>query len=245
MFPFKNRLKPRLPRAPAGESEPVQSLSNQPLPFFFHQQAKDILSGYLDETGLLNEYERGGRNPGAVEYVIAHIVQTWDNFRNGSPAKILEVGAGTGAYTRALRRHWTSGVMTIYELEPLWREYINRTADVITPECDGKSFHDTSERSIDLVHAHGVFVYLKPLEAFAYFDEIARVCAREGLVVFDFIPFETFSPQAWFDSPHRYAQPLTRSSIVKYFEKLGLRLLLEFEKPWYPSPTLYLVFSRR
>ena len=74
-----------------------------------------------------------------------------------------------------------------YEPDREWSDWLEREYDIISQPTDEYSLRHTSAGSVDVVHAHGVFVYLPFLTTYRYFREIARVIAPGAYVVFDII----------------------------------------------------------
>jgi len=73
----------------------------------------------------------------------------------------------------------------IYETARDWRAWLAKQYPVVVHQADGHALSQTEDNSVDLVQAHGVFIYLPFLNSVEYFREIARVPRPGGLAAFD------------------------------------------------------------
>jgi hypothetical protein len=91
---------------------------------------------------------------------------------------IVEIGPGTGRYLEAALRLCRPTRHQIYETNKGWSDWLAATYDVEACEADGRSLKSTKTASVDLVHAHGVFVYV-PLSCVLSLlsGDFARLCA--------------------------------------------------------------------
>lgn len=102
---------------------------------------------------------------------------------------VLEIGAGTGRYLDKVIKDYK--VKTIYSYETA-EDWSNWLAYMYSPVCikrnaDGKSLSHEKDESIDIVFAHGVFVYLPFLNSVGYFSEIVRVLRGGGACTFRYM----------------------------------------------------------
>src|SRR5207247_1581083 len=98
----------------------------------------------------------------------------------------------------------------------------------IRQPADGHSLRATSDRSCQLVCAHGVFVYLSFLNVFECLGEVARVCALGGHLVFDCFTEEEFTPgmiDKWLSASARYPVVIPRACILGYLSARSFHLL--------------------
>lgn len=104
---------------------------------------------------------------------------------------VVEIGTGTGMYLDRIVERLHPERYQIYETSPGWRQYLKKHCRIWSntnfqiPDADGKSLHESDDESADLVHAHGVFVYLSSIQTANYLFEMARVCRPGGFVIFD------------------------------------------------------------
>ena len=163
--------------------------------------------------------------------------------------RVCEVGPGTGRYLSRILRQVSPRQYDIYEIADDWTKWLARThGPVVVPQpADGRTLRHTPSQSCGLVHAHGVFVYLPLLHAFEYLQEMCRVCAPGGFVVFDFFSDEEFSADTisrWLASTDRYPVILPRTMVLKYFSDRGFTPMHEFEAKYGHSYSRYMVFQR-
>jgi SAM-dependent methyltransferase len=164
-----------------------------------------------------------------------------------SPQNICEIGPGTGTYLDPIRRKFSSSHYEIYETAADWRDWLVETFGVIAQPTDGFTLALTPHKSQDLVHAHGVFVYLPHVHLLSYFSEMARVCNNGGYVVFDYFTLDDFGLDAlarWRATEHRFPVVYPRQWVKDFFIERGFKLVHEFEKPYYASNSHYVVFRR-
>jgi hypothetical protein len=94
---------------------------------------------------------------------------------------VVEIGTGSGRYLeKVLEILGPSVTYESYEPSKDWSKWLAKEYGVISRESDGKSLKYTPSCSVDLVHAHGVFVYLPFLVTCRYFQEIVRVTNSRG-----------------------------------------------------------------
>jgi SAM-dependent methyltransferase len=147
---------------------------------------------------------------------------------------VLEIGPGSGLYIERVLEHVSPSRYEIYELERSRAEYLASRFPVTVREADGESLASTASRSVDLVHAHGVFVTLDFLTNCAYFREIDRVVAPGGWAVFDIVTDECLDPvelDAWLATSLRYLSLHSRDFLIRFFRSRGFNLIDEFEMP--------------
>lgn len=114
---------------------------------------------------------------------------------------IVEIGTGTGRYLHRLIGGATR--YESYETAPDWEWWLGKTYPVATMQADGKTLSGTPDASVDLAHAHGVFVYTPFLTSVSYWREIVRVLKPGGLAVFDIFTHDCMGAEeiaAWHES---------------------------------------------
>jgi hypothetical protein len=143
---------------------------------------------------------------------------------------ILEIGPGSGRFLLPTLERTKPVRYEIYETARRWAEWLANSnyPHVILQPANGRSLNATRSASCELVHAHGVFVYLNPLTCFEYFQEMIRVVSPGGHIVFDFFPSEDFSEttiSAWLSSKERFAILLPSGIVIKFFRQRGFELI--------------------
>lgn len=166
------------------------------------------IRGYINADEVVPAAAMAGMSVGN------YVEQVWDEVGRSSsinsklchylavnPQKIVEIGAGTGRYVGDFLSRYSPDCVHIFEPDAKWAKYL---ADVfgdvaICHPADGFSLNGLADSSVDLVAAHGVFVYLPYATVWAYLREIERVLVPGGIAWFDVyadVGFE--SVEAWY-----------------------------------------------
>ena len=135
----------------------------------------------------------------------------------------------------------------IYETDTEWCEWLARTYQVTPHNADGTSLHDTASESVDLVHAHKVFVYLPFIVTCGYLNEMIRVARSGGRMVFDIVSencMEDSVLQKWIASGVYYPCIMPREFVLDFFAKRQCSLQSSFFAPMMPGKSEYLVFVK-
>jgi len=188
--------------------------------------------GYIDYEQTAADAEAAGLSipnyvarlwgeTGLIEWIVDRIgsVIPLNRCRN-----ILEVGAGTGRTLDLVIARANPATYEIYEPDRAWSAYLVRRYGVIDRESDGVSLTPTPSESCDLVHAHGVFVYLPLGTAFRYFAEMIRVTRPGGWLVFDFFADDQATlpiVEDWMRSGQGFHVLLPRKALGELFTKAG------------------------
>ncbi len=166
---------------------------------------------------------------------------------NGENLNIIEIGAGTGRYLEKILQKTSPAKYESYETAKDWAEWLRSTYPIIAHEADGVSLKQTPSHSIDLLHAHGVFVYLPFVVSWQYFKEIWRVMKPNGSVVFDVFSenvMDVNTVEKWLRTNEGYPCFLSKGYVTSKFESHGFRLIESFPLPYGSGESEYLVFKR-
>lgn len=147
---------------------------------------------------------------------------------------VCEIGPGSGLYIQHVLKDASVARYEIYEIASKRAEYLEAAFPVVNQPTDGETLGSTPSRSIELVHAHGVFVTLDFLTSCSYFREIHRVIAPGGFAVFDIMTEDCLDDTAiesWLQSRLRYPSMHSRDYVVQYFGRRGFALVDEFVMP--------------
>ncbi len=165
---------------------------------------------------------------------------------------ICEIGTGTGMYLEKVIQLSPVARYEIYETSTDWNQYLHQAfkhkiRELIIHNADGYSLFQTTSGSIDVVHVHGVFVYLPIIRTFDYLLECVRVCKKGGFIVFDVISddhFDVIVAKQWSELQHKFPVITPKSFISDFIEKNNLRLIKTFEEIYGGSSSKYYVLQK-
>lgn len=212
-----------------------------------YMSAEETISA-ADREGLsvCNYVEKLWEQQGCTQMVIDQM-SSCGAFAIANP-NIVEIGTGTGRYLEKVLQKCTPTKYESYEPLPDWVDWLQSTyPTVISHKADGETLWQTPDRSVNLVHSHGVFVYIPFLVAYGYFKEIWRITAAGGIVVFDIFSEDCLDEEMmdkWLSSTHRYPCFLSKSYVASHFAKHGFRLLNTFKNKHGAGQSEYLAFVR-
>jgi len=162
-------------------------------------------------------------------------------------SRICEIGPGSGRYLERILRVCRPAYYEIYETAEEWRSYLTTPYPVAAQPCDGRTMAGTPDESIDLVHAHRVFMTIPLTVTLGYLFETIRVTRKGGRVVFDILSAECLdepTARKWAASGALYPQFLEKPYVVDLFARKAFRLLDSFFIGLQHGRTEYLVFEK-
>ncbi len=160
---------------------------------------------------------------------------------------VCEIGAGTGRYMEKVIERCNPKRYESYETASDWAKWLEKNYNVISLETDGHSLKKTKDNSIDIIHSHGVFVYLPFFDSLRYFKEIDRVTSANSYIVFDCITedcLDTKTLTIWLKSKYNYPQILPEKYIFDFFKNTKYKLIGNFFTPYGQGKSKYFVFKR-
>jgi len=163
--------------------------------------------------------------------------------------RILEIGPGSGMFLEKVLAFRAPVHYEIYEIAEDWQAYLLNEygSEIIARPASGESLAPTESNSIDLVHAHGVFIYLDFLNSYRYFQEIARVIRPAGFVVLDIFDESCLTDEIveqWLASIYNYPCFLGMDYVVSFFTKRQFKLAGSFHSVIDAGISRYLVFQK-
>jgi hypothetical protein len=167
-------------------------------------------------------------------------------FANQSP-HVVEIGAGTGRYMEKVFQKCKPHLYESYETANDWAGYLQEAFPIVSHPADGLSLIFTTKKSVELVHAHGVFVYLPFLISYRYWKEIWRTTKIGGFVIFDIFSEDCLQKnliEKWLESEHIYPCFLSKSFTVSLFFVNGFSLVKTFTHRYGEGKSEYLIFMR-
>lgn len=160
---------------------------------------------------------------------------------------ICEIGAGTGRYMEKVLEEYNPSRYESYETAPDWSNWLEKQYPIMSLPADGHSLKFTANNSIDLVHAHGVFVYIPFLNTIRYFIEIDRITKKGAYIVFDCITEDCLDDELlnkWLNSEDCYPRPIFEDYILRYFNSEKFVLLGTFYTKYGQGKSKYFVFKK-
>jgi len=167
-------------------------------------------------------------------------------FKKDKPT-VCEIGAGTGRYMEKVIEKCNPKRYESYETASDWAEWLEEEYSIISQPTDGFSLSSTEDKSMSLVHAHGVFVYLKFLDNIRYFKEMIRVTKSDGAIIFDCYTEECMTQSIldkWLKSQHNFPVVLPNDYIVQYFNKNNFELVGNFFNAHGQGKSKYFIFKK-
>ncbi|MFF0747189.1 methyltransferase domain-containing protein [Streptomyces sp. NPDC004111] len=161
--------------------------------------------------------------------------------------RVCEIGPGSGRYAARVIAATHPDAYEIYETADDWLPHLRTLRNVTVQPTDGHTLRSTASGSVDLVHAHKVFVYIPLVVTIGYLDEMARVVRPGGIVAFDVVNencLDATMTKTWLASGATLYGMLSRSWIVDRLAQRGLSLLGGHFVPLSGGRTELLVFRR-
>lgn len=160
---------------------------------------------------------------------------------------ICEIGAGTGRYMGKVIKICNPRSYESYEASKDWANWLQSEYPIKSQPTDGKSLKSTENKSIDILQAHGVFVYIPFFDSLRYFNEIDRVTQNGSFIVFDCITEDCLDEKSlndWINSDYNYPCLLTENYIFNCFPSMKYELLGTFFTKYGQGKSKYFVFKK-
>lgn len=183
--------------------------------------------------------------PGATQATIDQLASL--GILGKGARSICEIGPGSGRYLERVQRLCRPSSYEIYEPDKPWSEWLARRYSVKAHNADGFTLRATTDGSVDLMHAHKVFVYLRSIVMCRYFDEMIRVTRDGGWIVFDIFSENCMTDAAlekWVTAGVFYPCMMSLEFVLGFFRSRGCSLLSRFFAPMKPGESEYLVFVK-
>jgi hypothetical protein len=188
--------------------------------------------------------ERGGRE-GSTAAVMKELSQAAGP--SFVPETALEIGPGTGRYLEATLRKFPGIRYEFYETADDWAEWLAASYPVSRRAADGRSLSGTRNESVDLIQAHGVFVFLPFMVTFSYLEEIGRVARNNAIVIFDVFTENCIleeTPRKFLARNKAYPVVIPRMYLLDFMQRCQFRFLQRFHAPMGAGESEYLIFRR-
>lgn len=233
---------------PAG-LQVVRGYSADPGIGSFLSARKTISAANKEGVSVSDYLDAFSAEPGATADTVAAMLRIGG--LDGTVDRVCEIGTGSGRYMTRVMDALRPDAYEVYETAQDWVRYLQQTRpEIIVRPADGHSLGSTASASVDLVHAHKVFVYLPFVVSFGYLTEMARVVRPGGVVAFDVITddcLDDLVTKTWLTEPSRATiyQLTPRDWVVDFLARRGLELSGSHFVPLSGGRTELLVFRCR
>ncbi len=158
--------------------------------------------------------------------------------------RVCEIGPESGRYAEKVIAALGPSAYEIYAATPDWLPYLRRLPNLVERPTDGHTLAATASASVDLVHAHRVFVHTPFVTTVGYLEEMARVVRWRGVVAFEVVTESCLegAPGTWVSQHADICSVAPRAWIVDLMERRGLTLAGTHFVPFGDALTELLVF---
>lgn len=194
------------------------------------------LGAYIDQTFA---------EPGATPNTVKAMLELAD-LHDGCQT-VCEIGPGTGRYAEEVIAALRPATYEIYETARDWLPHLRKLPNAVIRDADGHTLSHTAPASVDLIHAHKVFVYLEFPATAGYLGEMARVVRPGGAVAFDIVTeacLDDKTIEAWTGPNGTIYRPVPRVWAIEFLRRRGLTLSGSHLVPLPPGTSELLVFRR-
>jgi hypothetical protein len=163
-------------------------------------------------------------------------------------ARVCEIGPGTGRYAERVIAELEPAAYEVYETATDWHPHLRELPNVRLMPADGHSLSATTSESVDLVHAHKVFVYVPLVVTVGYLWEMARIARPGGAVAFDIVTencMDDTVTKRWVTEGAMLYSMIPRQWTIDLLDRSGLSLLGSAFAPLSGGRTELLVFRKR
>lgn len=205
-----------------------------------------VESAKVENLSVCDYVEKLWGQVGETQNVI-NKMERFGVFKFDNPS-ICEIGAGTGRYLDKVLKKCNPSRYESYETASDWAQWLQDTYPIISQPTDGFSLKSTEDKSMDIIHSHGVFVYLKFLDNIRYFNEMVRTIKHQGLLVFDCYTEDCMSDKIldnWLESKHNFPSVMPNDYIIDYFQQRDFRLIDTFLNAHGQGKSKYFVFKKK
>ena len=199
---------------------------------------------FLELTKNTGEGKKGRRDRiiGSIQSVVSPA------FRN---CKILEIGTGTGIFMEKFITLYSPSIYESYETDVGWASYLKSEysgkVTLINRKPNGFNLEDTDSEAMDLVVAHGVFVYLPLIQSIGYLYEMVRTCKSDGLIIFYCYLSENLTTNMiyQFKENNKFFPVFLPQKLIEDFAlENRLQLIHRFNIEYHESYSTYFIFKK-
>jgi SAM-dependent methyltransferase len=201
-----------------------------------------------ERAGLsLTDYiDQFSAKPGATAAAVKEMLQLAN--LSAPVGRVCEIGPGTGRYAEKVIAALQPEVYEAYETARDWLPHLSRLPGIRLHDADGRTLAQTASDSVDLVHAHKLFVYVPLVTTVGYLWEMARVVRPGGAVAFDIVTEDCMdepTTSTWVSEGVTLYSMIPRQWIVDLLDRKGMTLAGSAFVPMSGGRTELLVFRKR
>jgi SAM-dependent methyltransferase len=212
---------------------------------------KRLDSRNIDVNTLIEEAARYQSKYGQRDRICERVTSNLSlkNIKN-----VLEVGPGTGRFTNKILELLNPSKYYVIETSKPWRKYLmkkfgsNPTTQFFAPIPTGHDFSSIESNSIDLLHGHGVFVYLNHVTMYSYLLESIRVIAPGGYLYLEYFSIEKCTSEIldnWHKSIHWFPIFQSDEIVDRLLLKSGFVIMDEWNEMFGESHTRNVLFQKQ
>ncbi|WP_329126099.1 class I SAM-dependent methyltransferase [Streptomyces sp. NBC_01465] len=223
----------------------VRGRSDDPAIQPFLSARRTLTAARRADLSIEDYIDRRSAVPGATVETVNALFRLADS--REKMQRICEIGAGSGRYAARVIVSEHPDTYEIYETAGDWLPRLRSLPNVVLQPADGHTLSATPTGSVDLVHAHKVFVYLPLVVTIGYLDEMARVVRPGGIVAFDVVNEDCLDDEMtrnWVSSRATLYCMISRSWLLGHLAQRGLSLLGGHFVPLSGGRTELLVFRK-
>lgn len=201
------------------------------------QRAGLSLTDYVDQFSA---------KPGATAAAVKVMLQLAD--LNAPVRRVCEIGPGTGRYAEKVIAALQPEVYEAYETARDWLPHLSKLPGIQLHDADGRTLSQTASASVDLVHAHKLFVYIPLVTSVGYWWEMARIVRPGGAVAFDIVTencLDEPTTSTWVSSGATLYSMIPRQWTINVLGRKGLTLVGSTFVPMSGGRSELLVFRKQ
>ena len=219
-------------------------------------EERDFVKTYISFRQTLGDARKAGLSvadyidqkyqvPGATQATIDQLIAM--NVFEPKVNNVCEIGPGSGRYLEKVLGLCAPCQYEIYETDLEWSGWLTSNYAIKAHDADGQSLRQTPGASLDLIHAHKVFVYIPFLASCQYLKEMIRVVRPGGRIIFDIVPEECMTEdvvEKWLDRKAYYPSIIPRDFVISYFTGRNCSLRGSFLATMGAGTSEYFVFTK-
>lgn len=224
----------------------VRNFSSDPAVQSFLPARRTLAAAERAGLSLTDYIDQFSAKPGATAEAVKEMLALAD--LSAPVGRVCEIGPGTGRYAEKVIAALHPEVYEVYETARDWLPHLSKLPSVKLHDADGRTLAQTASGSVDLVHAHKLFVYVPLVTTVGYLWEMARIVRPGGVVAFDIVNEDCLdepTTSTWVSEGVTLYSMIPRQWTVDLLDRKGLSLVGSTFVPMSGGSTELLVFRKR